>query len=112
MAIAAGIFPVSSTLPQTTPAANPPTFESDILPIVTANCQQCHGPKLQMKELNLTTSQGIQHGRESGPGVVPGQSEESSLYKIVHEGKMPPCKKNQLSEKDVATIAAWIQGGL
>lgn len=89
LTIAAGILPVS-TLPQTTPAANPPAFESNILPIITANCQPCHGPKLQMKELNLTTSQGIQLGGEFGPGVVPGQPEENSLYKIVHEGKMPP----------------------
>jgi hypothetical protein len=40
------------------PAAKPPTFDADIVPILTkSTCLGCHGPSLKMKELDLSTYQ-------------------------------------------------------
>ena len=97
--------------PQPTPPAAALTFEKDVLPILKDNCGQCHGPDLQTKQLNLSTLQGVMKGSESGPVVVPGKPEESLLYKMVHQGKMPPGNKKHLSDQDVAAIGSWIQAG-
>jgi len=86
-------------------------FESDVLPILKANCVQCHGSETRIKEMNLGTLEGVLKGSESGPVVTPGKPEESRLYKMVHEGLMPPGGKARLSDEQVATIRAWIEAG-
>src|SRR5437879_11425815 len=88
--------------------AGTPQFESEVLPILQANCQQCHGPKLRTKDLDLSTYQSLMKGSESGAVVIPGKAEESRLYKMVQDGLMP-VGKARLSEKDVAVIRAWIE---
>ncbi len=86
-------------------------FETDVLPIFKANCVQCHGAETRIKEMNLSSFEGLMKGSESGPVVVPGKPEESRLYKMVHEGLMPPGGKTRLSEEQVAAIRAWINAG-
>ena len=54
------------------PAAEPPRFESDILPILTAHCLGCHsGPKAQAG-LDLRTIETLLKGGKTGPAVLPG----------------------------------------
>src|SRR5215472_4445590 len=91
------------------PQALPDKFETEIQPIFKTNCIDCHGLKVQTKELNLATREGVLRGSESGPVVVPGKPEESRLYKLVKEGVMPMGKPH-LSDRDVAAIRAWIVG--
>jgi hypothetical protein len=42
--------------------------------------------------------------------VTPGKAEESRLYQMIREGKMP-MGKPRLSDQDIATIQAWIAAG-
>src|SRR6266542_3620855 len=86
-------------------------FESDVLPILSANCAACHGTQTRIKEMNLSTFDGVMKGSESGPVVVPGKPDESRLYQMVHEGKMPPGNKTGLPKEQIATIRAWIEAG-
>src|SRR5437016_15152 len=86
-------------------------FDTDVLPILKANCVQCHGTEARIKEMNLSTLEGVMKGSESGPVVISGKPDESRLYKMVHEGLMPPGGKIRLSEYQVATIRAWIETG-
>src|SRR2546426_11062132 len=86
-------------------------FDTDVLPILKANCVQCHGTETRIKEMNLSTLEGVMKGSESGPVVISGKPDESRLYKMVHEGLMPPGGKTRLSEDQVATIRAWIETG-
>jgi mono/diheme cytochrome c family protein len=81
---------------------------SEVLSIFKANCIQCHGDKVRMKELDLSSLKTALSGGESGPVVAPGKPEESRLYKLVSEGTMP-MGKPRLAERDVATIRAWIE---
>ena len=90
--------------------ADTPEFDSDLLPVLQANCTQCHGPKIRTKDLNLSSYEGLIKGSESGPIVVPGKPDESRLYQVVHEGKMP-IGKAKLSDKDIAAIRTWIEAG-
>ena len=83
-------------------------FETDVLPILKANCVQCHGTETKIKEMNLSTFEGVMKGSESGPVVIAGRSGESRLYKMVSERLMPPAGKIRLSEEQVGTIRAWI----
>jgi hypothetical protein len=55
--------------------------------------------------------QGVLEGSDSGPVIVPGKAEESLLFKMVHEGKMPPRGKDRLSGAEVQTIRRWIEAG-
>ena len=64
-----------------------------------------------MKDLNLSTYEGLHKGSESGPVVLPGKPDESRLYQMVHEGRMPPGGKIRLSEVDLALIRSWIEDG-
>jgi mono/diheme cytochrome c family protein len=90
------------------PEAKPAGFETDVQPIFTSNCTGCHGTATRIKEMNLSTLDGVMKGSESGPVVVPGKPDESKLYQMVRDGKMPP-GKTHLSEQAVASIRAWIE---
>ena len=86
-------------------------FESDVLPILKANCVHCHGSETQIMEMNLATYEGVMKGSESGAVVIAGDASASRLYRMVHEGLMPPDEGTTLSEEQVATIRAWIEAG-
>jgi hypothetical protein len=90
--------------------ADAPQFDSGLLPVLEKNCVQCHGGKVRLKDLNLSSYESVMKGSESGPVVVPGKPDESRLYRAVHEGKMP-LGKARLSDADVAAIRAWIEAG-
>jgi hypothetical protein len=80
--------------------------------ILQAKCLACHGQTrmagLDLRELSTTLK-----GGNRGPAVVPGNAEESLLYKAVkHDGElqMPP-GKTALSAAEVATLKDWINAG-
>src|SRR5579872_1668525 len=79
------------------------TFDADIAPIFKANCINCHGTSVKMKDLNLSSEATVLKGGESGPVIVPGKPDESVLYQKVHSGAMP-MGKPRLSEKEIDTI--------
>jgi mono/diheme cytochrome c family protein len=92
-------------------AAPAPRFETDILPLFQAKCLRCHGEKGHKAELDLRTPASVLKGGESGAALVPGQPEKSLLFQKVHEGAMPPAKKDRLSPADVDLIRRWIVAG-
>jgi hypothetical protein len=92
------------------PAAEVPRFEAGVQPILKANCAPCHGDKVRMKDLNVGSYAALMKGSESGPVIVPGKPDDSRLYQLIQEGKMP-MGKPRLAEKDIAVIRAWIEDG-
>jgi hypothetical protein len=89
----------------------PTTFQADVLPLLEAKCWRCHGEKTRKADLDLRTPASILKGGESGPAIVPGKAEKSLLYEKLHEGAMPPAKKERLAEAEVLTIKRWIENG-
>jgi|SRR5579871_1909651 len=83
-------------------------FSNDVQPILTSNCTACHGDGTRIKEMNLSTLDGVLKGSESGPVVVPGKPDESRLYQVVRDGKMPMGKPH-LKEAELAAIRSWIE---
>ncbi|MSO22278.1 MAG: DUF1553 domain-containing protein [Acidobacteria bacterium] len=87
-------------------------FEKRIRPVFVAQCQSCHGAKVQTAGLNLSTVAGLRNGAESGPVVTPGDVERSRLLQVVgyqEPTKMPPGGK--LKDDEIAALREWVRMG-
>lgn len=111
VAAGTGGFLVYGDDPKQDVGGKAPTYQKNIRPLLQAKCFRCHSDKVHKAELDLSSMAGISKGGESGPVVVAGKPEESLLYEKVHEGTMPPGKKDRLSETEVALIKNWIAAG-
>ncbi len=94
-----------------TAAAPAPSFDKNVLPLLKAKCQQCHGRDKQKAGLDLRTRASILQGGDNGPAVVPGSAKGSLLWQKINAGKMPPPDKGKLSVAEKDLIKAWIDAG-
>lgn len=89
-------------------------YESNVAPILEANCIKCHGGERVRAELNLTYRTGLLKGGMQGPAVnldTPADSLILAMISYVDEDhEMPPSGK--LPAADIATLATWIGMGL
>jgi hypothetical protein len=88
-------------------------FEEKVRPLLTANCQECHGAKKQESGLRLDSRQGAIEGGDSGErAVVPGDPGRSLLVKAInHAGDyhMPPSRK--LAAEEIVALTEWVKQG-
>ena len=104
---------------QAEPAAGELEFATQVLPLLKARCQACHG--LEGKELQgglrVTSRDALLAGGDSGEAaVVPGKPEESSLWKAVSRdddsvSAMPPKENDALTAAELAAVKTWISAG-
>ncbi|MDB5341238.1 MAG: putative rane protein [Planctomycetaceae bacterium] len=92
-------------------ASPAPSFQTDIQPLFKAKCWRCHGETVRKAELTLHTTDGILKGSESGAIIVAGKSAESRLFEVLHEGEMPPDKKDPLTPEQIELVRKWIDAG-
>src|SRR5215469_3090606 len=94
-------------------AQAPASFSKDIHPILEQNCLGCHGPSMQSSRLNLSTLEGALRGGARGSAIVPGQAEDSRLYRMVAGLDKPvmPLGGNKLTDGQIAAIKNWIDQG-
>src|SRR4029078_4955098 len=87
-------------------------FRERIAPIFESRCVRCHEGEKAKGGLSLVSAGRVQKGGESGPVVVPGKPDESSLLDYV-SGDKPEMPKDgkPLSAEEVAVIREWIQNG-
>lgn len=104
------------TLSAQTPNEGIDYFETNIRPLLAANCYGCHSAKLDkpMGGLLLDTKAGMMRGGKSGAGVVaPGRPDQSLLLEAVigarPDLKMPPGRK--LPPEDIDKLTKWIRMG-
>ena len=88
----------------------PPTFESDILPILKTKCIVCHGGQTPQAQLDLQSKQSIITGGKSGRAMIVSSSEKSLLVEKVLSGSMPPVGE-KLTVAEIALIRLWIDKG-
>ena len=93
-----------------TPSAQPVTFSKDIQPLLDGNCLSCHGDAAQLSKLDLRTRDGAIRGGTHGPAIVPGNAEQSALYRRVAGLETPamPMQAAPLTAEQVRVIKAWI----
>jgi len=94
------------------PAA-PISFAEHIQPILAKNCLKCHGEAMQLSKLDLRTRESALRGGQRGAAIVPGNAEESRLYRLVAGIEKPgmPMDGGTLSAREVAALKAWIDQG-
>lgn len=87
-----------------------PTFERDVLPILSSHCLQCHGGIHQRGGLDLRTAASTLAGGDNGKAVVPGDPRSSELWKAVEANTMPkgPLKVSA-AHKEI--LRQWIATG-
>ena len=96
-------------------AAEPvPDYSTQIAPILKKYCAGCHNDDDVEGELSLESFAAIGRGGEHGPALQPGDAQASRMIRVL-TGKakpaMPPEDEPQPSAKQIALLAAWIEGG-
>ncbi|MCA9213120.1 MAG: PSD1 domain-containing protein [Planctomycetales bacterium] len=88
-------------------------FEKQIRPILIRHCYECHSAAASELKggLRLDSRELIRNGGDSGPAVVPGDTEKSLLLDAIrHESiEMPP--DNKLASTVIADFEHWIKIG-
>ncbi|MEJ7638875.1 MAG: c-type cytochrome domain-containing protein, partial [Singulisphaera sp.] len=102
---------VSSVAHAAGPAASKATreLEGKVLAVLRARCVKCHGPARPKAGLALMGFDGVARGGENGPVVLPGDLEESVLWRNISEETMPPDRP--LPEAERGLIRQWIEAG-
>lgn len=87
-------------------------FGRRIAPIFAERCAACHNADKRSGGLDVTSRESLFKGGDSGPAIVPGKLNESSLLDMV-TGADPDMPKNSkpLTEEQVADFRKWIQEG-
>lgn len=94
-------------------------FNRDVRPILSNHCFTCHGPDAGTREAGLRLDQreaAISPSDSGGRAIVPGDVSASELLRRVTstdpDVRMPPPGgPKALTEKQVATLKAWIDAG-
>lgn len=89
---------------------------SDIQPVLSVKCGQCHGGMTQATSrsgLTLTSQAGaLQGGFKYGPSIIPGRSAESPLIRYIAGDLTPrmPVEGGPVTPAEAARLAQWIDG--
>src|SRR5436305_13030028 len=89
-------------------------FARDVQPIFKTACYQCHGPDKQKGKLRLDAKAIALHGGKSGKSIVPGNAEQSELFKRItskDDDERMPQDREALTAEQIATIKTWIEQG-
>jgi hypothetical protein len=93
------------------PAKDVVNFETQVRPILKANCFECHGEGKKLKGgLDLRLKHYLAKGGKSGPALVPGKPDDSYIVQRIRSEEMPPGKK-KLTKDEMALIERWIKEG-
>ena len=113
-------FLISVTaLPTFTHAADPPTYNRDIRPILAEHCFPCHGSdnRSRQADLRLDLPSAVQQPAASGlPTIVPGQPALSELIRRLTTPdpalRMPPAETQRtLTASQIEMLRKWVAEG-
>jgi mono/diheme cytochrome c family protein len=88
-------------------------FRRDVYPILEASCLSCHGPGRAQGGFRVDRKEDFFGKNGEKPWVIPGDSRNSPLLRVVsgmEAGRMS-AEVHQLSEKEINSLRAWIDGG-
>ena len=91
-------------------------FERSVRPLLIEHCYECHAQKSKplRGHFRLDDRGHLLAGGDRGPAIIPGDPDESLLWRAVEYGdedlQMPPAGK--LSDREIEVIREWIQLGL
>ena len=91
--------------------SGPPSFSADIVPILEADCNACHGT---LGGWDGSTYNSVINSGDNGPAVIPGDAENSLLAQKLLDTQetgtvMPPAGK--LADDVIQIFLNWIKAG-
>ncbi|MDH3979499.1 MAG: hypothetical protein OEU91_03190 [Gammaproteobacteria bacterium] len=102
------------------------SYNNDVNPILVSNCLTCHvgGEGTEKSGFSVQNYNSLMKGTKFGPVIVPGDSESSTLFRLIgHKAdpkiQMPPHhddaqaggQLDPLTEEQIETIKMWIDQG-
>ncbi|MEI6129017.1 MAG: c-type cytochrome domain-containing protein, partial [Planctomycetota bacterium] len=106
-----------STVPAVAPAmpaaAMPMTLWADVAPILAERCTACHDPDSKKGGLDMTSFTAALQGGGSGKSIVPGQPDQSRLFRMITQQERPfmPRDGDPLEASAIVKIRQWIEQG-
>ena len=87
-------------------------FSHEIRPIMERTCWNCHGDAVKSSGLDLSSREAALEGGNRGPAIVPGNAEESRLFRQLAglEGPQMPLGV-PLEEEEIEKFRTWINDG-
>ncbi|MBL9207878.1 MAG: hypothetical protein JNN01_22535 [Opitutaceae bacterium] len=87
-----------------------------VAPILSQRCINCHSGRQAKGKLALDTWEALSRGGTTGPLFVAGRPDTSLLVQrlelpLSHKERMPPKRKPQPAEGELALLRAWIKAG-
>ena len=96
-------------------AAEPPSYDREIAPILRTYCAGCHNDRDAEGELSVERFASLRKGGVgSGDPVVPGDADASVMIQRIRSADgdhMPPADEPQVPAADLATLVKWIAAG-
>jgi uncharacterized membrane protein len=108
--------PVGTQAAYTRESRTATVYAALVAPILADRCNSCHNEEKAKADLRLDTHEFILKGGTNGEVVVAGQPAKSKLVTalklpIDDDDHMPPPKKPQPSEQEIALLSWWIESG-
>ena len=91
-------------------------FEEKVRPVLVTSCYKCHSRDADKVKggLMLDTREGLLHGGDTGPALVPGKPADSLLIDAItykdQDLQMPP-KGEKLPDSQIADLVEWVRRG-
>lgn len=99
-------------------SAEEPDFYRDVYPFLKANCISCHNKTTTKAGLNMETPALMKAGGDTGPSIIPGDSEGSLIVEAsIHspDFEMPPPNNKSdarnLTPAEIEILRNWINLG-
>ncbi len=88
-------------------------WDRDIAPLFEQQCAGCHDPDSKKGGLDVTTFAAVRQGGGSGRSLVPGEPDQSRLFRLISQQERPfmPRDAEPLSAADIAKVRRWIEQG-
>jgi hypothetical protein len=87
-------------------------FHTEVAPILTQHCYECHGGDQSKGGFSINTKELILDAQ----GAVPGNAAKSYMLELINEPDpefaMPPKEKPRLSKAEIQTLKKWIDQGM
>lgn len=82
-------------------------------PLLQDRCSSCHEPSDKKGGLDVTSFGAMREGGGSGRSIVPGEPDQSRLYRMVTQQERPfmPRGEESLTKEQTDLLKAWIEQG-